>query len=164
MMAFPVAMTHAQLQVLLEIGDCFKVRGFLPHHPNARPTYNPFIEQRGNYIDVRIKINTQGTHLLTRMTGKIIASRDVTSILATIKHELFVSTGSRVTDTWNLSERKHCHLKSHLNLSVRKPIRIEENKMCQSTTKCRGLAGCTLIQVNPDSSLCLANPLSSQRH
>jgi len=107
MMAFPVAMTHAQLQVLLEIGDCFKVRGFLPYQPNARPTYNPFIEQHGNYIDVRIRINTQGTHLLTRMTGKIIASRDAISILATIKHnEPFASTGSRVTDTQKLSEQK----------------------------------------------------------
>jgi len=36
--------------------------------------------------------------------------------------------------------------------------------MCQGTTKGRGLAGCTLIQVNPDSSLGLGNPLSSQRH
>jgi hypothetical protein len=48
MMAFTVAMTHVQLQVLLEIGVCFKFKGFLPHHPNATPTYNPFIEQPGN--------------------------------------------------------------------------------------------------------------------
>jgi hypothetical protein len=72
MMAFTVAMTHVQLQVLLEIGVCFKFRGFLPHHPNGRHTYNPFIEQPGNYIHVRIRIKTQGIHLLTRMTGKII--------------------------------------------------------------------------------------------
>jgi len=105
MMGFTVAMTHVQLQVLLEIGICFKFGGFLPHHPNARPTYNPFIEQPGNYIYVRIRINTQGTHLLTRMTGKIIASRNITSILATIKHnEPFASIRSRVSDTRNLSE------------------------------------------------------------
>jgi hypothetical protein len=32
MMAFTGAMTHVQHQVLLEIGVCFKFRGFLPHH------------------------------------------------------------------------------------------------------------------------------------
>jgi hypothetical protein len=107
MLAFTVAMTHAQLQVLLEICICFKFRGFLPHHPNARPNYNPFIDQLGNYTDVRIRINTQGTYLLTRITGKIIASRNVTSILATKKHvEPFASISSRVTDTQNLSEQK----------------------------------------------------------
>ena len=106
-MTFTVTMTHVQLQVLLEIGVCFKLRGSLPHHPNARPTYNPFIEQPGNYIDVRIRINTQGTHLLTRMTGKINASRNVTSILATKEHdEAFASIRSRVADTRNLSEQK----------------------------------------------------------
>jgi len=70
MMAFTVETTHVQLQVLLEIGVCFKLRGSLIHHPNARPTHNPFIEQPGNCIDVRIRINTQGTHLLTGMTVK----------------------------------------------------------------------------------------------
>jgi len=65
MMAFTVEMTHVQLQVLLEIGVCFKLRGSLPHHPNVRPTYNPFIEPPGNCIYVRIRIHTQGTHRLT---------------------------------------------------------------------------------------------------
>jgi len=70
MMAFVVEMPHVQLQVSLEIDVCFKLRGSPPHHPNARPTYNPFIEQPGNCIYVRIRTHTQGTHLLTRMTVK----------------------------------------------------------------------------------------------
>jgi len=36
--------------------------------------------------------------------------------------------------------------------------------MCQCTIKGRGLAGCTLTQVIPESILGLGNPQSSQRY